>query len=95
LVRLIPDDVDHPDTEKAALRAFFNHRLPSDSNAAKLQWLEIVEARHPLWDHISTPKKELMRSFLNVLNLEIVKRIRPSSVFDYSSASLGNLFLTG
>lgn len=41
-------------------------------------------------------KKELIRSFLNMLNLEILKRARPpSSTFDFTSASVGNLFLTG
>ena len=54
-----------------------------------------MESRHHLWDNISSPKKELIRSFLNHLNFEIVKRIRPSSVFNFQSASLGNLFLTG
>jgi len=32
---------------------------------------------------------------LNTINLEIVKRARPSSVFNFQSASVGNLFLTG
>jgi len=32
---------------------------------------------------------------LNLFNLEIVKRARPSSVFNFSSASVGNMFLTG
>lgn len=94
LVRLIPDNGD-PDSEKAAIKTFFNYRLPADADKARLEWLEIVEARHQLWMHISSPKKELIRSFLNLLNLEIVKRARPSSVFNFSSASVGNLFLTG
>jgi hypothetical protein len=93
LVRLIPDDDE--DAEKAAIFAFFNHRLPEESEAARHEWLDIVEARSPLWDNISSPKKELIRSFLNLLNLEIVKRARPSSVFNFSMASVGNLFLTG
>jgi 2-phospho-L-lactate transferase/gluconeogenesis factor (CofD/UPF0052 family) len=38
----------------------------------------------------------LIRSFFNLLNLEILKRARPpSSTFDFTSASVGNLFLTG
>lgn len=93
LVRLIPDDDENP--EKVAIRAFFNHRLPKDSNAARHEWLDIVEARSPLWTNIPSQKKELIRSFLNLLNLEIVKRVRPSSVFNFSSASIGNMFLTG
>lgn len=93
LVRLIPNDDENP--EKAAIRAFFNHRLPKDSNDARNEWLDIVEARSALWMNIPSQKKELVRSFLNLLNLEIVKRARPSSVFDFSSASIGNMFLTG
>ncbi|GAB7357200.1 hypothetical protein MBLNU459_g8186t1 [Dothideomycetes sp. NU459] len=94
LVRLIPDDGDH-NSEAAAIKALFNHRLPGEGGSARQEWLEIIEAQHPLWDHISTPKKELIRSFFNVVNLEIVKRLRPSSRFDFSGASIGNLFLTG
>jgi hypothetical protein len=94
LVRLIPDDPDHNDSEKTAIKTFFNHRLPRDRDDARKEWLEIVEARHELWENISSAKKELIRSFLNLINLEIVKRIRLSSTFDFSSASIGNLFLT-
>jgi hypothetical protein len=48
-----------------------------------------------LWMNVSTAKKELIRSVLNMINFEILKRLRPSSTFDFSSASIGNLFLTG
>ncbi|KAF2190268.1 UPF0052-domain-containing protein [Zopfia rhizophila CBS 207.26] len=95
LVRLIPDDPDHDDSEKAAIKAFFNHRLPKDKAEAKQEWIQIVEADHPLWTNISNAKKELIRSFLNFINFEILKRLRPSSTFNFSSASIGNLFLTG
>ncbi|OBW63736.1 MAG: Uncharacterized protein AUREO_061980 [Aureobasidium pullulans] len=94
LVRLIPDNGD-PHSEASSIKALFNHRLPPDPKSARLEWLEIVESLHPLWRQISTPKKELIRSFLNLVNQEIVKRMRPSSRFDFSSASIGNLFLTG
>ncbi|KAF2138812.1 uncharacterized protein K452DRAFT_300878 [Aplosporella prunicola CBS 121167] len=93
LVRLIPDDETDP--ERAAVKALFNHRLPADAEVARHEWLDIVEARHPLWEGIESAKKELIRAFLNMLNLEIVKRVRPSSVFNFGSASVGNLFLTG
>lgn len=94
LVRLIPSN--HGPPEKAAIKTFFNHRLPFDGEAARLEWLDIVESRSPLWQDISTPKKEVIRSFLNLLNLEIVKRARPPhNVFNFQSASVGNLFLTG
>ncbi|KAF2723713.1 UPF0052 domain protein [Polychaeton citri CBS 116435] len=91
LVRLIPDDSD----EAAAIKQFFNHRLSKDYAPAKIEWLDIVEATHPLWHGISSPKRELIRSYLNMINLEMVKRMRPSSRFDFSGASVGNLFLTG
>ncbi|KAL5386891.1 hypothetical protein DPSP01_003906 [Paraphaeosphaeria sporulosa] len=95
LVRLIPDDPDHDDSEKAAIKIFFNHRLPKDQGAARQEWMQIVDASHSLWTNISTAKKELMRAILNSVNFEILKRMRPSSTFDFSGASIGNLFLTG
>ncbi|KAF2746037.1 UPF0052-domain-containing protein [Sporormia fimetaria CBS 119925] len=95
LVRLIPSDPDHDDSEKSAIKTFFNHRLPKDRVLAKQEWFAIVEAEHPLWEHISSAKKELIRSFLNLVNFEIAKRKRPSSTFNFEAASIGNLFLTG
>ncbi|GKU05217.1 hypothetical protein FLAG1_07767 [Fusarium langsethiae] len=93
LVRLIPDDNGNPET--AAIKHFFNHRLPKNYAIARSEWFEILEATHPLWGDISSPKRELIRSYLNSFNLEVVKRMKPSSRFDYSGASIGNLFLTG
>ncbi|KAF9736822.1 hypothetical protein PMIN06_012199 [Paraphaeosphaeria minitans] len=95
LVRLIPDDPDHDDSEKAAIKIFFNHRLPKDQFTARQEWIQFVDASHSLWTNISTAKKELMRAILNSANFEILKRMRPSSTFDFSGASIGNLFLTG
>jgi 2-phospho-L-lactate transferase/gluconeogenesis factor (CofD/UPF0052 family) len=74
---------------------FFNHRLPKSYRDAREEWFEILESSHILWEGISSPKKELIRSILNSFNLEVVKRMRPTSRFDYSGASIGNLFLTG
>lgn len=83
------------DEERTALKALFEYRLPSDPMKARTEWLDIVEARHLLWTFISSQKRELIRSVLNTLNLEIVKRARPTSVFNFAEASVGNLFLTG
>ena len=91
LVRLIPDT----GVETQAIKRLFNHRLPKDYASARMEWLDLVEATHNLWKGVSFPKQELIRSFLNVINLEVVKRLRPSSRFDWSGASIGNLFLTG
>ncbi|KAI9667267.1 MAG: hypothetical protein M1821_000081 [Bathelium mastoideum] len=93
LVRLIPSN--GASSERTAIKAFFNHRLSPDPVKARHEWLDIVEARHELWASIASPKKELIRSFINVLNMEIVKRARPSSVFNFAKASVGNMFLTG
>lgn len=92
LVRLIPND-GKPET--TAIKHLFNHRLPIVYAAARAEWFEIVEGTHPLWEDISSPKRELIRSFFNSFNLEVVKRMRPSSRFDFSGSSIGNLFLTG
>ena len=90
-MRLIPED----GKEARAIKHFFNHRLPRSYAPARTEWLDIVEANHALWQDISDPKRELIRSFLNAINLEMVKRLRPTSRFDFSGASIGNLFLTG
>lgn len=95
LVRLIPDDPDNDESEKAAIKLFFNHRLPKERTEARQEWLQIVEAEHALWLNISTAKRELIRSILNHVAFEVIKRRRPSSSFDFSEASIGNLFLTG
>ncbi|KAG2416392.1 hypothetical protein HFD88_007607 [Aspergillus terreus] len=94
LVRLIPDSP--PYSERGAIKALFNHRLPADASAAHAEWHSIVDGTSDLWKSIAPAKKELIRSFFNLLNLEILKRARPpASTFDFTSASVGNLFLTG
>ncbi|KAF7720236.1 LPPG:FO 2-phospho-L-lactate transferase family protein [Penicillium ucsense] len=94
LVRLIPDSAANP--ERAAIKSLFNHRLPAQAATAAHEWLTIVDGTSGLWRCITPAKKELIRSFFNMLNLEILKRARPpSSTFDFTSASVGNLFLTG
>ena len=79
----------------AAIKTLFEHRLSPDQAKARAEWLDILEGRHLLWAFISSQKRELIRSVLNILNLEIVKRTRPTSVFNFGEASIGNMFLTG
>ncbi len=95
LVRLIPSYP--PSTERSAIAALFNHRLSSTCTLqAAAEWQTIVSGTNSLWQAIPSAKKELIRSFFNLLNLEILKRSRPpTSTFDFTSASVGNLFLTG
>lgn len=93
MVRLIPDSPAN--SERSAVKALFNHRLPAEAGIATNEWQSIVDGTSGLWTAITPAKKELIRSFFNVLNLEILKRARPpSSTFDFTSASVGNLFLT-
>ncbi|KUI59607.1 hypothetical protein VP1G_06854 [Cytospora mali] len=93
LVRLIPNH--NGNEERTAIKTLFEYRLSTDPMIARAEWLDIVEARHVLWAFISSQKRELIRSVFNTLNLEIVKRNRPTSVFNFAEASVGNLFLTG
>ncbi|KAK4042677.1 hypothetical protein C8A01DRAFT_44299 [Parachaetomium inaequale] len=93
LVRLIPDHEN--DKEMSAVKLLFEHRLDVDPLRARSDWLDIVESRSLLWGFISSPKRELIRSVLNTLNVEIVKRARPPNVFNFASASVGNMFLAG
>lgn len=83
------------DDERRALKLLFAHRFSPDPVQARAEWLDVVEARHRLWAFISSPKRELIRSVLNTVNMEVVKRARPTSVFNFAEASIGNLFLTG
>lgn len=95
LVRLIP--TSPPSPERDAISVLFNHRLSSTSSReAADEWQAIVAGTASLWNNIPFAKKELIRAFLNTLNMELLKRSRPpTSVFDFTSASIGNLFLTG
>ncbi|RMZ84698.1 hypothetical protein DV737_g967, partial [Chaetothyriales sp. CBS 132003] len=95
LVRLIPSCP--PSAERDAISSLFNRRLSDTApTAAAAEWQDIVEGTSEYWRGIPSAKKELIRSFFNFLNLEILKRSRPpTSTFDFTSASLGNLFLTG
>ncbi|KAK5947662.1 hypothetical protein PMZ80_001816 [Knufia obscura] len=95
LVRLIPQQPYSK--EREAIGSLLSYRLSgADSREAKIDWSEIVDGTSQLWCSIPSAKKELIRSFFNLVNLEILKRSRPpTSTFDFRSASIGNLFLTG
>ena len=89
LVRLIPSN-------ESAIYALLNHRLSKSREQAYSDWQDIVAGTSPLWIPISPDTRELLRSMLNHVNFEIIKRARPPvSTFNFSSASMGNLFLTG
>merc|ERR1711939_979420 len=73
LVRLIPTDPSSP--ERSAISHLFNHRLSSTfAIDASTEWQLIVSGTADLWHGIPSAKTELIRSFFNLLNLEILKR---------------------
>lgn len=89
LVRLIPPSHYH-------IRNLFNHRLPSVPKSAAEEFMTLLEGTSPLYSSIATPQAMLIRSVLSHLHIEILKRNRPPfSTFNFQSASIGNLFLTG
>ncbi|CCC71251.1 hypothetical protein NCAS_0G03640 [Naumovozyma castellii] len=74
----------------------FAHRLPDDKVKAKMEWNEIVEGTHYLWNGgISPEVKEMCRAFFIHIQSELLKKNRSSNPFQFEKASLGNLFLTG
>ncbi|KAK5078641.1 hypothetical protein LTR64_002944 [Lithohypha guttulata] len=95
LIRLIP--LQPYSQEREVIGTLLSHRLSgSDTRDARNEWADVVDGTSPLWNGISSAKKELIRSFFNLVNLEILKRSRPpTSTFDFRSASIGNFLLTG
>ncbi|QPG73211.1 hypothetical protein FOA43_000518 [Brettanomyces nanus] len=89
ITRLIPD-------ESSGLRDLLSYRLSPNLKEAKAEWEQIVEGSHPLWASVDPPCRQIMRSFLIHVHLEILKRSRHSAKnFRLELASVGNLFLTG
>lgn len=89
LARLIPQS-------NAAIYDFFNHRLSPLAETASSEFLTFLTGTAPLYHPLPTPQALLIRSILSHLHLEILKRGRPPSwTFNFQSASIGNLFLTG
>ncbi|KAL8736027.1 MAG: hypothetical protein Q9166_000589 [cf. Caloplaca sp. 2 TL-2023] len=89
LVRLIPPT-------NTPILQLFNHRLPTSPTDASAEFLTLLDLTSPLYNPIPSPQALLIRSILSHLHLEILKRTRPpSSTFNFQSASIGNLFLTG
>lgn len=88
-MRLIPPSHLH-------IRNLFNHRLTGSTHDASNEFQTLLDGTHGLYSAIASPQALLIRSILSHLNLEILKRARPpSNTFNFQSASVGNLFLTG
>lgn len=83
-----------PSTQKQ-LHDLFGHRLPDNDSLARIEWGQIIDGTHKLWESIESHIKELIRPFFIEINAVLLKRARPGKEFCYSHASIGNLFLTG
>lgn len=73
-----------------------SYRLSENNDEAKSEWTAIVEGTHDIWNNIEIQCKEMIRSFLIHVHMELLKKSRnPSTNFKYELASIGNLLLTG
>ncbi|ABN67279.2 conserved hypothetical protein [Scheffersomyces stipitis CBS 6054] len=93
LTRLIPD-------HQQPLLRLLSFRLSSVPAEAKVQWNEIVDGTHELWNGISSATKEIFRAFFIHIHVELLKRSKHhvasnKKQFRYELANVGNLFLTG
>lgn len=84
---------DQSTSEALAVRKLLGHRLPLDAQAAKLEWYQIVEGEHALWEGVSKPYRETIRSFLAYFQNQILRRSKES--FCFSNGSIGNFFFAG
>ncbi|XP_074565120.1 uncharacterized protein LOC141821656 [Curcuma longa] len=55
---------DESTSEALAVRRLLGHRLSRDASEAKLEWHQIVEGEHFLWNGVSRPYGETIRAFL-------------------------------
>ncbi|OBA21196.1 UPF0052-domain-containing protein [Metschnikowia bicuspidata var. bicuspidata NRRL YB-4993] len=93
LIQLIPH-------HQRRLRDVLSLRLNANASVAKAQWEQIVDGSHELWHGIPNSTKEIVRSFLLHIHVELLKRSRiyagssPGKQFKFEFANIGNLLLT-
>ncbi|KAM9901257.1 hypothetical protein OXX79_004649, partial [Metschnikowia pulcherrima] len=69
LTRLIPD-------RHIGLRNFLCYRLDASASVAKSEWDQIIDGSHDLWQDVPNSTKEIVRSFLLHIHVELLKRSR-------------------
>ncbi|XP_047338103.1 uncharacterized protein YNL011C [Impatiens glandulifera] len=84
---------DQSTSEALAVRRLLGHRLPLDAKEAKLEWYDIVEGGHSLWNGVSKPYSETIRAFLVYFQNQILHL--PHESFCFSNGSIGNFFFAG
>ena len=86
---------DESTAEARAVKELLAHRLhATDSKLAKEEWYAIQEGDHDLWDGISEPYADIIRSFLIYFHTQIVASKNPIK-FDFVNGSVGNFFFAG
>jgi len=66
----------------------------SESPWAKAEWYRIQEGDHELWNGISEPYADIIRSFLIFFHSQITAAKTPVK-FDFVNGSVGNFFFAG
>jgi len=84
---------DESTSEALSVRKLLGHRLPIDPSEAKLEWYQIVEGDHSLWDGVSRPYRETIHAFLVYFHNEILRR--SAEMFCFTNGSIGNFFFAG
>uniref|UniRef100_A0A804NI21 Maternal effect embryo arrest 18 n=1 Tax=Zea mays TaxID=4577 RepID=A0A804NI21_MAIZE len=84
---------DESTAEALSVRKLLGHRLPIDPSEAKLEWYQIVEGDHTLWEGVSRPYRETIRAFLVYFHSEILRR--SAEMFCFTNGSIGNFFFAG
>uniref|UniRef100_A0A0D9V2V9 Gluconeogenesis factor n=1 Tax=Leersia perrieri TaxID=77586 RepID=A0A0D9V2V9_9ORYZ len=84
---------DESTSEALSVRTLLGHRLPLDPSEAKMEWYQIVEGEHTLWDGVSQPYRETIRAFLVYFHNEILRR--SAEMFCFTNGSIGNFFFAG
>lgn len=86
---------DESTDEARAVKALLAHRLhATDSALAKAEWYRIQEGDHLLWENISEPYADIIRSFLLYFHSQ-VSAARTDVKFDFVNGSVGNFFFAG
>ncbi|KAL9125862.1 MAG: hypothetical protein Q9217_004994 [Psora testacea] len=87
---------DNGGSSSELIRVFGGPGIGDVRKDAATEFLTLLTGTSELYASVATPQAMLIRSILSHLYLEILKRNRPpSSTFNFQSASIGNLFLTG
>lgn len=85
---------DHATPESFAVKRLLDYRLSNhDGQRATSEWHQLLEDKHPLYEHISSQYRGLIRCFLCKFEAERLQRI--SHAFDLKNGSIGNFFFTG